>query len=194
MMRRVTEKTQTGSLSQLDALKANDEKAMKHFYHQNYPKVERYVLDNKGTTEEAKDVFQEAFIAVWRNIQLDRFQQEHAASLDAYLFQVAKYKWIDQLRLLKRMPLVAITNEENDPEQMAELPGALQLQIDQIKLRLKELGAPCKEVLERFYYRKESLGTIAEAMNWTGATAKNNKYRCLQRLRELIKNNMPSHG
>jgi len=193
MMRTDTQKTLTDSQTQLEALRANDEKALKQFYQLNYPKVERYVLDNNGTIDEAKDIFQEAFIAVWRNIQFDRFQQQQAASLDAYLFQVAKYKWIDQLRSSKRAQLVPITNEENELIQVSELPGDMQQQIADIKSQFHSLGQICKEVLERFYYRKQSMRTIAEAMSLTEATAKNNKYRCLQRLRELLKTNILSN-
>ncbi|MEI9913190.1 MAG: sigma factor [Bacteroidota bacterium] len=53
-------------------LKANDEQALKALYAANYSKVENYVLDNSGSAEDAKDIYQEAFIAVWRNIQLDQ--------------------------------------------------------------------------------------------------------------------------
>ncbi|HEX8460782.1 MAG TPA: sigma-70 family RNA polymerase sigma factor [Segetibacter sp.] len=175
---------------QVKLIRSNDEKALKLFYQNNYPKVERYVLDNCGNIDEAKDVYQEAFIAVWRNIQLDRFQPQHEASLDGYLYQVAKNKWIDHLRKVKRIPLVALTNVENGIQEV-ELLKDEELLIKNIKINFKRLGQVCKDVLSRFYYQKQSMKEIAEVLNWTEATTRNNKYRCIQQLRKFLRDNTP---
>ena len=182
-MRSGTEKIHTDSTDFVSAIRANDEKVLKQFYQQNYPKVERYVLDNSGTADEAKDIYQEAFIAVWRNIQLNRFQPRHESSPHAYLFQVAKHKWLDHLRASKRTQMIPLTGEE----EIEDLPEASLQQIADIKNSLTKLGELCRDTLERFYYLKQSMRTIAAARQWTEDTAKNNKYRCLQRLRELLK-------
>ena len=55
-----------------DRFKNNDEQVLKYLYVTNYPKIEKYVLSNSGTIDDAKDIYQEAFIAVWRNVQLDK--------------------------------------------------------------------------------------------------------------------------
>lgn len=171
-------------------IKGNDENALKTLYQANYPKVEKYVLDNNGTTDEAKDIYQEAFIAVWRNIQLDRFQPQQENSLDGYLYRVAKNKWLDHLRSVKRSPLVALTHSQDGVEEVETLSHDEEQLLENIKKNFKRLGEVCRQVLERFYYQKQSMRTIAEAMKWTEATAKNNKYRCLQQLRQLLKSNM----
>ena len=59
--------------------------------------------------------------------------------------------------------------------------------INTVKNHFDNLGENCKEVLSRFYYNKQSLKIIGQQFDWTEATARNNKYRCLQRLRELLK-------
>lgn len=174
------------------SIMANDEKVLKHYYQNNYPKVEKYVLDNSGTVEEAKDVYQEAFIAVWRNIQLGKFQPQHESSLDGYIYQVAKNKWLDQLRSAKRLRVVPLNERTNSVEEAPAISEEEQLLINAIKANLLLMGETCKEVLMRFYYRRESMRTISAALKWTEATAKNNKYRCLQRLRELLKTNKPN--
>lgn len=173
---------------QLTAIKQNDEAALKALYQQNYGKVETYVLNNNGTVDEAKDVYQEAFIAVWRNIQLDRFRPANESSLSGYLYQVAKNKWLDHLRsghYKKVVPLKDSDNGEADGSVVNEIELAY---LSSVQENLARLGENCRELLKRFYYRKESLRLIAAAFDWTEATAKNNKYRCLQKLRELIKN------
>lgn len=178
----------------IKAIKANDEKVLKLFYQNNYPKIERYVLMNSGTVDEARDIYQEAFIAVWRNIQLSKFEVQDNTSLDRYLYQVAKNKWLDFLRSAKRKTIVPLTGREDGLAECVDLSEVEQQQITTIKVNFKRLGQQCKDILERFYYRKQSMRVIAEDMSWTEATAKNNKYRCLQKLRELLKTNKPNLG
>lgn len=179
---------------QLRALRENDEKALRLFYQANYPKVERYVLENNGSADEAKDVYQEAFIAVWRNIQLGRFQPRQGTSLDGYIYQVAKNKWLDHLRAVKRKPVIPLTDETNGLEAVPDLSEEEQQRLASIKTNLEQLGQICRDVLVRFYYHRQSMRTISIALKWTEETAKNNKYRCLQRLRESLKTNKPNLG
>ena len=176
----------------LSAIKNNDEKVLKLLYQSNFARVEKYVQENSGTTEQAKDIFQEAFISLWRNIQLDRFQPHHETSLDAYLFRIAKNKWLDHLRIQKRNQTVSLKAESNEPREL-ELSAEEQYLLKSIKDNFRRLGEICQKVLERFYYLRQSMKTIAESMNWTEATARNNKYRCLQQLRKLITAKNPNH-
>lgn len=166
---------------------SNDEAALKTLYQNEYHKAERFVINNNGTAEQAKDIYQDAFLAVWRNVQLGRFAPQNETALAGYLYQVAKNKWIDYLRSGHFKKTVQISNVEKEYEPVEELPAEQSDYINKIKKGLLLLGENCKEVLGRFYYKNESLKTIAAAMNWTEATARNNKYRCLEKLRESIK-------
>lgn len=175
----------------LSAIRNNDEKALKILYQNNYPNVEKYVLENSGSIDQARDIFQEAFISLWRNIQLDRFHPQHETSLDAYLFRIAKNKWLDQLRLQKRNQTVALKDSREIEE--LELTADENEFLKSIKKNFMRLGDVCRDVLQRFYYLRQSMKTIAGAMGWTEATARNNKYRCLQQLRKLITTKNPDH-
>lgn len=169
-----------------EAIKANEEGALKSLYADNYFKIEKYVLNNSGTVEDAKDVFQEAFIAVWRNIQLEKFYPENENSLAGYLYRIAKNKWLDHLRSghYKKTTTIGDSAGEITDEL---LPEEDEKYITDVRKQFENLGENCREVLTRFYYKKESMRIIAEKFDWTEATAKNNKYRCLQKLRELLK-------
>lgn len=171
---------------QLEAVKANNEKVLQQLYTANYGNVERYVLQNSGSVDEAKDIFQEAFIAVWRNIQLDKFVPAGENSLNGYLFQVAKNKWMDHLRsaIVKKTTTL---NENLDDTMTFEQVNDNDVQrIKSIRAQFKNLGENCRELLVRFYYKKQALKDIAAALEWTEATAKNNKYRCMEKLRTLV--------
>ena len=172
--------------TQFRAIRQNDESVLGQLYASNYPKVESFVVNNSGTSEQAKDIFQEAFIAVWRNIQLDRFHPQNGAGLDAYLFQIAKNKWMDYLRSghynkVVRMDTTTLSASTDD-----ETPAWEHDYLAAVKKHFVGLGDNCKKILTLYYYDNESMKQIADQMNWTEATAKNNKYRCIQKLKELI--------
>ena len=59
------------------AIKANDERALHKLYTENFYKTEQYILKNNGTMPQAKDIYQEAFITVWRNIKDGKFIPEN---------------------------------------------------------------------------------------------------------------------
>src|SRR6187431_3228023 len=90
------------------AILANDDKALEALYTTNFYKTETFVLANSGTAEEAKDIYQEAFISVWQNIKAGRFVPQNGSSLEAYLFQIVKHKWYDYLKAAKKMKLLPV--------------------------------------------------------------------------------------
>lgn len=168
------------------AVKNNDGQALKQVYHDNYKPVEQYILQNSGTRDDARDIYQEAFVAVWRNIQLEKFSPQHEGSLSAYILQVSKNKWISQLRSAANKNTISLDHHpaDNAEETLQEDNHHIAM----VALQFKKLGDNCRELLSRFYYKKESLKNIGSSFNWTEATAKNNKYRCLEKLRNLLKN------
>jgi RNA polymerase sigma factor (sigma-70 family) len=177
-------------LQLIDAIKANNSAALKTLYTANYYKIEALVLKNNGTKEHAKDVYQEAFVVVWNNIKNDTFIPQNESALQGYLYQIAKNKWMDVLRSAQfkktrfiddALPLADTTeeqtNENNDVEKQ-KLKHTMAI--------FKTFGSPCKELLTAFYFEKESLRDIAKKLQIEENTARNKKYRCMEKLRELI--------
>jgi len=176
------------------AIKANDNMVLKQLYQDNYKKVEVFILKNNGSMPQAKDTYQEAFIAMYQNIKADKFTPTNETALQGYLYQIAKNKWIDFLRssLYKKTSQIAegflikdedttmneydITEEEYNPKNLA-------------MEAFNHLGSECKKLLEVFYFQKKSLREIAVAFNIGEASARNKKYRCIQKLRELVSPN-----
>lgn len=172
----------------LRALKANDDKTLKTLYHDNYPKIEKYILTNSGNKEQAKDIFQETFIICWRAVQDNKFIPENETSIGGYLYKIAKYKWLDYLRSSHHKKVVPITDSHEDWELPIDRKEEQENML-MIRNNFKKIGDSCREILTRFYFNKQSMKEIATANNWTEATARNNKYRCIQRLKELMNRN-----
>lgn len=172
---------------QMAAFKAGDEKVMQQFYAYNFGKVKQFVLQNNGDADDAKDIYQEAFLATWRNIKMDRFDPKHEGALEAYVFQIARHKWMDHLRSLRYKHTTTLVPEQEVSLHVEEPEDKTAEQVQLIKTYFRQLGENCRRLLIRFYYKKESMKAIAEHMGWTEASAKNNKYRCMEKLREMIR-------
>ena len=62
--------------------------------------------------------------------------------------------------------------------------------LQMVERSLAQLGDPCKQILEKFYYHHKSNVDIAEELDYKNAdTVKNLKYKCLQRLKKIFKEN-----
>lgn len=173
----------------IEAIGRNDQQALKFLYQSNYVKVERYIVSNSGSTQEAKDIFQDAFLALYQNIRANKFILNSETALEGYLFTIAKNKWKDHFRNAKFKKTnrisdgLSATLTANDHSISEE--DELQIKIDNAMEAFNKLGEECKELLTLFYFNKQSLREIANHQNLTEASARNKKYRCLQHLKSI---------
>ncbi|MFK7812181.1 MAG: RNA polymerase sigma factor [Maribacter sp.] len=173
--------------------KKNDSKVMEALYTTVFPKVCLFILKNNGNETKAKDIFQEAFIACWKNIKADKFSEE--GNVEAYLYTIAKNKWTDFLRSTNYKKVVAHENKLElikvvDDEKIDE--SVEKAQRNAMQKALNQLGSNCKTLLNLFYFERKSMDDISQTMNLTSASARNQKYRCMEKLRKLsleVKNN-----
>ncbi len=174
----------------INAVKTNDESTLKALYQENYPKVEILVLKNNGSRDHAKDIFQEAFITVWRNIKQDKFTPQNESSLNGYLYTIAKNKWMDHLRSKDYKKTVHNLNEQQIDASDTILEKINDDNLEDERLlngmrAFSSLGDSCKVLLTKFYFEKKSMKTIANELELDAASARNKKYRCMQKLREI---------
>ncbi len=174
--------------------KKNDSKVLKAVYTSMYPKVNAYVLKNSGNHTIAKDIYQEAFIACWKNIKDEKFKKT-GSSVEAYLYTIAKHKWTDHLRSATYKKTV-LTNETSH---LTAVKDEVDIEEDEeakkqfiLKQALTKLGEQCKTLLKLFYFERKSMNDISEVLKMTSASARNQKYRCMEKLKALsleLKNN-----
>ncbi len=177
-------------LQLIDAIKANDQIALKEFYVGNYSKIETMVLKNSGSVEHAKDLYQESFIVVWNNLKTNKFEPKNENALQGYLYQIAKNKWMDILRSktfrktnsLSKETLALLKQEPNDEV----VDDANSIKLKEAMTAFKNLGQPCKQLLTNYYYEKKSLRVIASELQMGEASVRNKKYRCMEKLRSIV--------
>ncbi|MBX3238298.1 MAG: sigma-70 family RNA polymerase sigma factor [Chitinophagaceae bacterium] len=175
-----------------DWLQDNPEHALKRIYSDNFSWLENYIRQNSGNPDDARDIFQEGIAAAWMNLRTGKFVGTRD-KFNAYVRQICKYKWINELRSGKRKKTVynEQVSEQDIPDNVSE--GDLEHTM-LLKKSFSMLGEKCREVLEQFYYNQKPLGEIATQMQNTEDSIKTIKYRCMMQLRKFFLDEMKKNG
>jgi RNA polymerase sigma factor (sigma-70 family) len=170
----------------VEGISRKDNGTFLFLYHKYQEQILRMVQKNSGNAEDARDIFQEGLLALWTNITSGKFQLQANTRISTYLYALCRNIWISRLRKRKETqsidqnPGLEIADEVNDLETHYE-------QVRTLEKHFGQLGDACKKILTMVYFKKTSMKTVAAEMGITEKTAKNNKYRCMQRLRAFYK-------
>lgn len=153
-------------------------------YDNNFDWCLRYVRRNNGTAEDASDIFQESISTAWINLKEGKFQGDFD-HFNAYIRQICKHKWINQLRSFANNKII-LKEDFSDYESRIDLSPSdeYSMELDLLENSFTSIGEKCRDLLSRFYFKKESLSTIAEKMEFNEGSIKTMKYRCMMRLRK----------
>lgn len=168
-------------------LAAKDNQAFRYLYDAEYNKIMLLITRNRGKQEEAMDIFQEGLMILWINIKKGKYVYSEHAKVSTYLYGICRNLWMNALRKKKDI-LVDDLSFAEDNVQLDE-HEYFNERVLLLEKCINLLGEKCRMLLRLFYYEKQSLREIAMKMNFTEKTVKNNKYRCMQKLRELYQRN-----
>jgi RNA polymerase sigma factor (sigma-70 family) len=170
----------------LKGLAQNDSKAVETLYKSHFGMIQHFVTNNNGSFDDARDIFQEAMITLYEKVQLDNFAL--TCQIKTYLFSICKNLWLKRLQQMGKYgaPLSAqeeTVSVEDDLEQFEKKDAAFAI----MDRALNSLGEPCKSLLEGYYLNKKGMQELASQFGYTNAdNAKNQKYKCLMRLKKLF--------
>ena len=170
----------------LEGLALNDRKAIETIYKQHYNMVQTLILNNNGSPDDARDIFQEAMIVLYEKVKTGGFELN--CLLKTYLYSVCRRLWLKRLSQQQRISPEVDKLEETVPVEN-ELEAHQERNDDFLVMEksMQNLGEPCKSLLEAYYLKKQSMVEIAEKFGYTNAdNAKNQKYKCLMRLKKLF--------
>jgi RNA polymerase sigma-70 factor (ECF subfamily) len=144
------------------------------------------IREYRCSREDSLDIYQMTILIFHDNIKSGKL--EHlVSSIKTYLFGIgkniarefsrrkARMLPIDQEAFLRKQ----IVDEPDEPEYEESFQLA--------RRALQKLGDPCRKLIELFYYEKKSITEIADEMDYKNPeTAKNQKCKCMARLRKLV--------
>lgn len=170
----------------VDGIALGDAAVLESLYHDYFPMVLNMVIQNSGTEEEAKDIFQEAVIVLYDKIKQGNF--ELSSKLKTYIYSVCRRLWLKQLGSRERAFQDVNNYEEVIPvEDDLAKHRETEMQLSLMEEALDKLGEPCRTIIHDFYILNLSMQEICQKFGYTSAdNAKNQKYKCLQRLKRLF--------
>jgi RNA polymerase sigma factor (sigma-70 family) len=176
----------TDEIILLKRLAQNDRQAAETIYKDYYNMVQSLIINNNGSFDDARDIFQEAVIVLYEKARSGTFQLN--CQLKTYLYSVCRRLWLKRLQQQQQyIPDMNGMAETVPVEEDIEAHGQRNAEFHMMEKAMLHIGEPCRSLLEAFYLQKRNMTEIASHFGYTNAdNAKNQKYKCLMRLRKLF--------
>ncbi|WP_034688902.1 RNA polymerase sigma factor [Chryseobacterium hispalense] len=172
-------------LNFVDELKIGNNSAFMQLYKYYFPTVKNMVLSNKGSEDDAQDIFQDAMI-----VFLEKLRQENfilSASIKTYIYAVTKNLLLKTKRdgtqsrsldyILNNDFLLQI--EDTIEEEISRVEN-LKEYVDQISLH-------CQKFINDVYLKNKTISQIQKEYGYTTKhNAQNQKYKCIEQLKAMI--------
>ena len=179
-------KPQTDEKALLEGLATSNKKAVEAIYRENFNMVQSLIINNNGSSDDAKDIFQEAMIVLYEKVKSGGFELN--CQVKTFVYSVSRRLWLKRLQQQNRYStagdsmeaIIAVDDELETHEQR-------NAEFEMMDKALSHIGEPCKSLLEAYYLQKKSMQVIADNFGYTNASnAKTQKYKCLLRLKKIF--------
>ena len=165
----------------LKGLANNDSRAIETIYKDNFNMVQAFVLNNNGSYDDARDIFQEAMIALYEKAQSESFVL--TCQIKTYVYSICRRLWLKKLQQMGRFSNQVDNLDETIPvEEDLEIHQKRNAEFVIMERAMNSLGEPCKSLLEGYYLKKRGMQELAAEFGYTNAdnaknTNKNEKKR-----------------
>jgi len=177
------------------AAQAGDQDAFEQLVRVYDQSVLRLAMNLLRSPEDARDVYQEAFLRVYRNLDKFRFD----CSFHTWLYRIVTNLCLDQMRrrkVRKEEPAALTTTEgpldrlDSVPEQRVDGDPQRHMFSGQVRQKIKEVldGLTARErmVFELRHYEGHRLKRIGEILGTSEEAAKNCLFRATQKMRAAL--------
>lgn len=161
--------------------------AIRSIYSRHYGTLSSFVKNNRGTDDDAQDIFQEVVISFVRLVEQSRFRGESA--IGTFLYALNRNMWLNELKRKGR----AVKREERFEVAKAKDVDSIDRTIENRESHrllleaVADLGESCKNILMMFYYENQSMKDIAATTHYENEqVVRNKKYKCLKKLEAIL--------
>ena len=174
-------------------LKSWDNHAIRELYTANFHYCASTVLKNSGNQEDAKEIFQEALLVLYRNLQRPEFSI--GTNLKSYLFGICRNLWLKKLRTDRKTGLRLIVDEpesefadlpSDDGSQYAERETLYSL----LEQALRNLSEDCRKLIKLFFYEKLTYREVAKRVDFQESYIRKKKKNCIDKIKKEVKTRM----
>lgn len=175
-------------------------KAFAKLYQYYYGFVENYVCKNKGTKEDAQDIFQETLIVFFEKLKKEDFYL--TASLKTYIIAISKNMWLNVLRKNKKTMVYSLATSENSDEEGNEynqkaiesiLSVEFDTELENEKPIVEKFGdyfsaltSHCQNLLSTIVEEQKTTEEIQKEFGYTTRhNLHNQKHKCVNQLKKV---------
>ncbi|QJX46589.1 sigma-70 family RNA polymerase sigma factor [Hymenobacter taeanensis] len=169
-----------------DELLANRTSTLTRLYQRTFPMVRRHVVERGGTTQDAKDVFQDALVVFYEKTVNGHLVL--TCSPSTYLVGVCRHLWQQELSRRRRLPLSELDEAHAQLPDTAVAPVTEPTPALAVLEYVAKLSEKCQRILLSFYYFQQPLEQIAAENDYGSVrSATVQKFKCLERLRKAVR-------
>lgn len=167
-----------------------DKPILARIYASYFQQVKKLIVKNQGTEADAKDIFQEALLAIYIDLRARDKNGEPLIirkSFAAFLTIICKRRWLNELKRRKKFvddpeDLKLIADEEQTIKEMAKSERKIL-----VWKHINRLEKTCRAIIELLFDGK-NLREIAEKLELNYAYVRRRAPECNRILSESIRN------
>ena len=170
----------------LEGIVNADRNAVKRIYDLILPSVILWVKENNGSEADARDIFQEALIALFRKVESSDFQL--TCTLKSFVRIMCRNLWLTRLRDNKKFEaseLEGVEKADLDQDLAESLERSEKEQIFYKHFDLLE--EQCRKIM-MWFFDKIALSEIAKRLETSENYIKKRKFICKEKLVKAIQN------
>ena len=160
---------------------------VQQLYDENFDLIDRLVENNGGNLEDAKDIFQESMVVLYRVLKEDKF--DFNSSISTFLYSVARIQWLKNINRRKKQQLIYDLND-NYPDVEKNVASVIEKN-ERYRLyqeKFNELSEDCRKVLS-MSLNNIPIKEITSIMGYSSEQhTKNRRLRCKESLIKRIHN------
>ena len=175
----------TLDVSLLESVINGDEAALRVLFTRHNVRIYRFVLQLTGNRSIAEEIVRDVFLEAWRHAA--RFGMKSQVS--TWLLAIARNKALTTLRRRSESQLgnadfpLTIEDPADNPEECLDKQDRGRT----LRLCLKQLSRPHREVIDLVYYHGKSVGEVAEIVGIPAGTVKTRMHYARSRMAMLLK-------
>lgn len=156
----------------------NLDKPVKWLYRE-LPKVKALVLKSGGSKSDAREIFHDGLIVLIEKVEQSEF--ELSSKLSTFLFGICRFLWINKSRK-RTKDKIEFTDKSEIEAPICDYDEEKEEKIQQMEKALARISSKCQNIINRFYFLKQSLQKIADDLNASSVNSiKTQKYKCIER-------------
>jgi RNA polymerase sigma factor (sigma-70 family) len=168
----------------LEGIKSRNDEILRYIYSDYFPPIEKFIYNNHGTSQDARDVFHDAILIIYQKLKEDELNIN--CSLKNYIFGICKLIWLKELKAAgsKKTFRMDLENTFSDQE-IEDIEDREKKALFQY--HFKQLSEDCQKML-RLFYDGASMEEISEIMGYRSeGYTRRKKFDCKERLMKMIK-------